>query len=307
MPVGGDPGLHEFGFAAGTRQFNAFSPLHVVERIHAVMLTGGSAFGLETGAGAMAWLAEQGIGHRTIAAHVPIVPTAVIYDLAIGPAGAHPTKDDGYRACAGAASGELEQGSVGAGTGAVAGKLFGIDRGVKAGLGMSSVTRDGIIVGALAVVNPVGDVIDPERRTVFAGARRSPTSHEFLDITATLTGSATPQPATSAATSGGSGPLENTTLVVVVTNARMTKLEATFVASMSSQALPATISPVGTQYDGDLVIALSCGAVASNPHLLGLMGRCAVERAIRRSVEHARSLGGIPSLAELESWRGTGG
>ena len=275
------------GSATGTEEFELFNPMHVTDRIHAVVLAGGSAFGLEAASGVRRFLAHKGIGYRLGGPPVPLVTGAILYDLGIGKSSAHPTREMGEAACAAATGNAVEQGAVGAGTGATVGKLFGMDRAMKSGLGSYTVTLpDGVVVSALAAVNAVGDVIDPSTGKIIAGARVAHDSREFVDSARELK--------TSPRIGARRG--QNTTLVVVATNARLTKVAANKLAEFGSAGVARTISPVWTMYDGDLVIGLSIGDRQADINVLGVAAAEAVSRAIVRAVELAPALGGIPGL-----------
>lgn len=275
------------GGATGTEEFDVMSPAHITPHVHAVMLSGGSAFGLEAASGARRWLERRGIGFRTGAAVVPIVPAAILYDLGIGQAGVRPTREMGEAACEAATDGEIAEGNVGAGAGATCGKYFGLRRAMKAGIGTALATAGAVKVGALAAVNPVGDVLDPATGSILAGARTAADSRAFADTAAAMKSGA-------ARTGGGR---TNTTLVVVATNARLTKVEANRLAQLAHHGFVRAIRPVHTSMDGDLAIALSCGESKAPLDLLGLLAADAVAEAIARAVRAARTLGGVPGLA----------
>lgn len=275
------------GGATGSEELDVMNPAHITPHVHAVMLSGGSAFGLEAASGARRWLERRGIGFRTGAAVVPIVPAAILYDLGIGEAGVRPTREMGEAACEAATSGEVAEGNAGAGTGATCGKLFGLRRAMKAGIGTFLVSAGEIKVGALVAVNPVGDVLDPESGRILAGARKAPDSSEFADSAAAMR---------SGATGAGMG-RSNTTLAVVATNARLSKVQANRLAQFAHHGFIRAIRPVHTSMDGDLAIALSCGQAEASLDLLGLLAAEAVASAIVRAVRAARTLGGVPGLA----------
>lgn len=275
------------GGATGSEELDVMSPAHITPHVHAVMLSGGSAFGLEAASGARRWLERRGIGFRTGAAVVPIVPAAILYDLGIGQAGVRPTREMGEAACEAASAGEVAEGNAGAGTGATCGKYFGLRRAMKAGIGTALAASGGVKVGAIAAVNPVGDVLDPATGRILAGARAAADSREFAD--------------TAAAMKSGASRTDigrtNTTLAVVATNARLTKVEANRLAQLAHHGFVRAIRPVHTSMDGDLAIALSCGEAKATLDLLGLLAADAVAEAIVRAVRAARTLGGVPGLA----------
>lgn len=276
------------GGASGTEEMDVMSPHHITGAVHAVVLAGGSAFGLEAASGVRRFLEQKGTGFRTGAAVVPIVPAAILYDLAIGKPGVRPTREMGESAAAAATSAAVAEGCAGAGTGATVGKVLGMRCAMKGGIGSFTVSLPGgVLVSALVAVNAVGDVVDPDTRKIIAGARRAPDSPEFLNSTEW------------SKARGATGPLrrENTTLAVVATNARLTKVEATKVAQIAHHGFVRAISPVHTSMDGDLVIALSCGTLSAPLDSLGIAAAEAVAASIVRAVRAARTLGGIPGLA----------
>jgi len=267
-------GVDVRGSATGSEELDLLSPFHLTERVHAVVLAGGSAFGLEAASGVRRYLEHKGIGFATPAAKVPLVPAAIIYDLAIGKAGARPTREMGEVAAGAASSAAVPEGAVGVGTGATVGKLLGMDHAMKSGLGTATVEMPGgALVSALAVVNALGNVIDPANGKIVAGARKSAGSTEFAPA-----------------------PGQNTTLVVVATNARLNKVQATKLAQFGSLGVARTIAPVWTTQDGDITFAFSCGTLEANLDALGVAAADAVSKAILRAVRLAPSMGGLPGL-----------
>lgn len=279
------------GSASGTEEFQVMSPLHITDCVHAVVLAGGSAYGLEAASGVRRFLEQKGIGFETRAAKVPIVPCAILYDLAIGKPGVRPTREMGEAAAAAAAADQaVAEGAVGVGTGATVGKIFGIGQAMKSGVGSASVRLEGayagVCVAALAAVNAFGDIRDPETGRILAGARRSPESMELADTAAEMK-------------RGRRGGFleQNTTLVVLATNAKLSKVEAAKIAQLAHNGMARTISPVHTMYDGDLTIALSLGGQQADVNALGIAAAEATAQAILRAVRNAPSLGGVPGLA----------
>jgi L-aminopeptidase/D-esterase-like protein len=288
-------GVDVRGSAAGTRELEPCRPGHIVERVHAVLLTGGSAFGLDAAAGVMRYLERRGVGFAAGKVRVPIVPAAVIFDLGIGSARARPDAAMVLHACKGARP-TVEEGSVGAGTGATVGKIKGIDYATKGGVGFSAVKlAGGVTVQALAVVNAFGDVLDPRTGDILAGARRAPQSAEFVGT----------------ATEMERGRLRkgfwatHTTLVVIMTNAALDKVQANKVAQMAHDGLARALSPVHTMFDGDVAFALSLGNKRADLNALGAAAADATAQAIVRAVEGARGLGGVPSVGDLMRWEKT--
>ncbi len=278
------------GSASGTRELDPLHPLHLVDRVHGVLLSGGSAFGLDAAGGVMQYLEERGVGFDVGVARVPIVPAAILFDLRIGNPRVRPDRSMGYRACEAATSGPIEEGSVGAGTGATVGKLRGIECAMKGGLGTSSLSlHGGALVGALAVVNAFGDVIDPATGRILAGLRDSPAGRDLLDTAAQMQAGVRP-----------SGYVrESTTLVAVGTNAKLTKLEATKLAQLAQLGLARTIRPVHTTLDGDAIFVLATGRVSAELNALGVIAAEAVARAVVRAIRLARGFSGVPSFADL--------
>jgi L-aminopeptidase/D-esterase-like protein len=279
------------GSATGTEEFSVLDPGHVAGRVHAVVLAGGSAFGVEAASGVRRYLERIGVGFETRAGKVPIVPCAILYDLGIGRPDVRPTREMGEAAAAAATSGAVEEGAVGAGTGATVGKLFGMPRAMKSGIGSYTVDLEdafaGVRVSALAAVNAFGDIVDPATGKIVAGARRSPDSREFADTAAALKRGVRP----------GFGARENTTLVVVATNARLDRIEARKLAQQAQLGMARAIRPVNTMVDGDLVIALSMGDREADLSALGVAAAEAVAESILRAVRLAPTLGGVPGLA----------
>jgi L-aminopeptidase/D-esterase-like protein len=276
------------GRATGTREMDALSPGHLVPAIHAILLTGGSAFGLGAADGVMRWLAERGRGFTVGVGVVPIVPAAVIFDL--GPLGRPdrwPAAKDAYAACEAAAV-EIPEGSVGAGTGATVGKALGVAGAMKGGLGTWAEKSGDLVVAALTVVNAFGDVRDGSGR-IIAGAR---TGTGFADAASYLaSGNA---PAGSFARSGA-----NTTLAVVATNARLNRVALFETARAAADAMAQRITPFGTQFDGDIVFAVSLGEEpVPTPVAVELLAQRATAAAIERAVRLAKGTNAVPGLAD---------
>jgi len=282
-------GVDVRGGAPGTRETDVCRPGTLVERVHAVLLTGGSSFGLDAAGGVMRYLHERDVGYDTGSAKVPVVPGAVIYDLAIG-SPVWPDAAMGYRACTGARSDSTEQGNVGAGAGATVGKVLGLVGAVKGGLGTASVRVGGFTVGALVVVNALGDVIEPDRGVITAGAR-DPDTGAYVDAERWLLENADAAP----------GPT-NTTLGVVATDAVLTDTQTARLATVAHDGLARTIRPVHTMYDGDVIFALATGesGSAGGDAMLRLETATvrAVERAVLNAVLHAVPAVGLPAAVD---------
>src|SRR5574337_585177 len=291
-PEGTVGGVDVRGSAAGTREMDALSPLHLVPYVHGVLLAGGSAFGLDAAAGVMQYLEERGIGFDVQVTRVPIVPTAILFDLRLGDARARPDARMAYAACREATDGPIQEGSVGAGTGATVGKLCGIGQAMKAGLGTAGLDLPGgLHVAALAVVNAFGDVRDPSTGRLLAGARDASGGHRLVDTAAAMRRGVARRGYTA----------ESTTLAVVATNARLTKAEVTKMAQMAQQGLVRTIVPVHTTLDGDLVIGLAAGEIEADLNAVGLAAADTVAEAVLRAVKTATALGGLPAWTDLRT------
>jgi L-aminopeptidase/D-esterase-like protein len=285
-------GVDVRGGAPGTRETALLDPVHTVSVVHGVVLAGGSAFGLDAAGGAVRFLEERGVGFRLRASVVPIVPAAILFDLDVGDGRIRPDAASGYAAARAASSGPVAEGNAGAGAGATVGKMWGMGRAMKGGLGTASLRLPGgTVVAALAAVNAFGDVVDEQGR-VLAGARGSDGTRLDPALPAILGGAAP-----------GGPPAEgrNTTLAVVATNATLTKAEATRVAWMAQDGLARAIVPSHTPVDGDTVFVLSVGAAHPpvSPLTVGALAAEALARAIRRAIRLARGLPGLPSASDL--------
>jgi|SRR5579884_251765 len=276
-------GVDVRGGAPATRETDLLRPMNLVEEVNAVVLTGGSAFGLDAASGVMHYLEERGIGFDTGVARVPIVPAAALFDLAFGAANVRPNAEAGYRACMQATGGPVAQGTVGAGTGATVAKMAGPAHMLKGGLGSASVQLpDGTLVGALVVVNALGNIVDPATGQVIAG-------------TQTAEGEDAPQP------------FGNTTLAVVATNATLSKVQVNRVARMAHDGMAQAIRPAHTLFDGDTVFALALRPTGENnldtqisPQLVSMVGAAAtitLARAIVKAVRSATSLHGVSAVS----------
>lgn len=326
-PEGAVGGVDQRGGAPGTRETDPMRPLHLVDRCHAVLLAGGSAFGLDAAGGVVRYLERAGIGFPTVAARVPIVPAAVIYDLGVGRADVRPDAAMGETACAEAERGDVvRQGNAGAGFGATVGKVHGIEGAMKGGLGSASVeAANGVVVGAVVVVNAFGDVCDPASGRILAGARRpgkqAPATQGAGSRTADPQASGPPTPATQAPDSlidpgafadtvevmrqRGGRPLgfapasTNTLLAVVATNARMGKEGANVLAQMAAAGFARAVRPVHTQVDGDTIFALASGERECDVSLVGALAADIVATATVRAIHRAKALAGIPCADDV--------
>ncbi|MBP6598986.1 MAG: P1 family peptidase [Giesbergeria sp.] len=274
-------GVDVRGAAPGTRETDLLDPCNLVEKIHAIVLAGGSAWGLDAATGAVRWLEEQGVGLDVGVGRLPLVPAAVLFDLLVGDMRVRPDAAAGYAACAAASSADPAEGNIGAGAGASVGKLFGMARAMKGGVGTASVTVDGVTVGALIACNAVGDVIDPDSGNILAGARTAD-GLQLLDSRRALLRGELAQSVL---------PGTNTTIGVVATDAVISKTQAQRLAVAAHDGLARSINPVHTQLDGDTLFTLGTGAAGKNPGmlLLATMAAEATARATLRAVQMARS------------------
>jgi L-aminopeptidase/D-esterase-like protein len=296
-------GVDVRGGAPGTRETDLLNPINLVEKVHAIVLAGGSAFGLDAATGVMHYLEEKKIGFNTGAARVPIVPSAILYDLNLGRADVRPDSAMGALAAASArdltASGPPAEGNVGAGTGASVGKMFGMTLAMKSGLGTASMDiGGGVIVGAIVAVNAFGDVVDPKTGEIIAGLRsgkvgplRIGKKDSFADTLAMMKSSV------------GRGILGfasrgNTVIGAVATNAKLTKAQATKVAQMAQDGIARTIRPAHTMLDGDAIFALSTGAKKADVSTIGAFAAEVMAQAILRAVKTANAAGGLPGLGK---------
>jgi L-aminopeptidase/D-esterase-like protein len=290
-------GVDQRGGGPGSRELALLNPVNHVQHIHGVMLSGGSAYGLDAAGGAMQYLEENKIGYKTPYAKVPIIPSAILFDLNIGDAHTRPDKKMGYQACLNATKQPPAQGSVGAGTGATVGKLMGPTQATKGGIGTASMeVGGGVIVGAIVAVNAIGDVVDPETNQIIAGTRRLKKQKNGEDIFAdslsimrTLIGR----------TILGRASKDNTIIGVVATNARFDKPLTTKLAQMAQCGVVRTIRPAHTMHDGDTIFAMATGEKKGDINIVGSFAAEAMQQAVLNAVRHATSLGGVPSISEL--------
>ena len=284
-------GVAQRGGAPGTRETDLLDPLNLVERVNAIVLSGGSAFGLDAAQGVTKYLEEKNIGFKTSAGVVPIVPAAILFDLGFGGNKVRPSADCGYKAAGAATSGHVAEGNVGAGAGATVGKIGGGRMPMKSGVGSAAILlANGLIVGAIVAVNAVGDVIDPFTGAVVAGARD--TSGKLADARTVLrTGAQTTTPR----------PGENTTIGVVATNAKLTKAQASRMALMADDGLARALFPSHTLGDGDTVFALATGSWNGNADVsnVGALAADVMAEAIVRAAVMARRSGGLPAASDI--------
>ncbi len=295
-PQGARASVAVRGLAPGSRELALLDPERTVEQVHAILLTGGSAFGLAAAQGVVQWLEEQGYGYDTGIAKVPIVPAAVIYDLSLGDSRARPGPEAGYAACQVASTDPVLMGTVGAGTGATVGKILGPTQATKGGLGSAwARLPGGGQVAALAVVNALGDVYDPSTGQVVAGVR-DPETGRLADARRLLQNPQRSHPPLS----WRARPGENTTLVVVATDVGLSKAQLRALAHQSHDGLARAIDPAHTAFDGDVVFALSVGEQPHpGPVVLEAMASWVVTEAILQAIRTAKGLHGIPAAGEI--------
>ncbi|NTU29979.1 P1 family peptidase [Brevibacillus sp. HB1.1] len=277
-------GVDVRGSAPGTRETDLLDPVNLVSVVHAICLSGGSAYGLDAATGVMQYLEEHGIGLDVGYGVVPIVPAAVLFDLAVGDYRVRPDRPMGYEAAQAASHEKVAQGNVGAGTGATVGKLNGFGNAMKSGLGTASVILpNGLVIGAIVAVNAVGHVVDPQSGTIIAGPRdEQGTIRDSMEILRQQAFAPIP-------------PGTNTTIAVVASNAHLSKAEANKVAQMAHDGLARTIRPIHTMYDGDTIFAVATGEVEASVDLVGALSADVLAEAVIQAVKHAEGAGGLPS------------
>jgi L-aminopeptidase/D-esterase-like protein len=292
-------GVDVRGGAPGTRETDLLDPVNLVAKVHAIVLAGGSAYGLDAASGVMRYLEEQKIGFQTGVAKVPIVPAAILYDLNVGRADVRPDSAMGYRAAAAASSAAPTEGNAGAGMGASVGKMFGGGLSMKAGVGTASLDiGGGVLVGALVAVNAWGDVVDPQTNQILAGLRSGKVGplrvgkKDYFADTLVMMKSALGRNILGLATRA------NTVIGVIATNAKLTKAQATKVAQMAQDGVARTIRPAHTMLDGDVIFALSAGTRKADISTVGAFAAEVMAEAITRAVRMAASTAGLPGLLE---------
>lgn len=287
---GATAGVDVRGGAPGTRETDLLNPVNMVEKIHGVLLTGGSAFGLDAAAGIMKYLEEIGIGFDVGVTKVPIVCGAALFDLVIGDHKVRPDKEMGYKACINASNTYCLEGNVGAGTGATVGKVLGPEFSMKGGLGSFALKVGNLMVGAMVAVNALGDIIDPENGKIVAGVLNEDKTGfrntedimiaKYDDKRNLFNG--------------------NTTIGVIATNAKLTKAGANKVAAMAHNGYGRTIYPAHTMFDGDTIFALATGEVETDINVVGLLAARVMERAVVRAVQNAEGLCGHKAFRDLK-------
>lgn len=280
-------GVDQRGGAPATRETDLLHPMHLVNQVNAILLTGGSAFGLDAAAGVMRYCEENNIGFGFGVGKMPIVPTASLYDLYIGDSSIRPDHDMGYQACLNASEEQCKEGNVGAGTGAVVGKILSLKMAMKSGIGTASLDLGGGgKVAALVAVNAFGDVIDPESGEIIAGARGLTGFADTLKVMKSFVG----KKVMNFASNGG-----NTVIGAVATNVKLKKEEINKVAQMAHNGLARTIRPAFSMFDGDTVFALSAGEIEMDLNIVGAYAAAAYQEAILRAVRSAEKVAGLPA------------
>jgi L-aminopeptidase/D-esterase-like protein len=298
-PGGAVGGVDQRGGAPGTRETDALHPMHLVQQVHAIVLSGGSAFGLDAATGVVRYLEEQGVGFHVGVARVPIVPSAILFDLNLGRADVRPDAQMGYQACLNASKDPVAEGNVGAGAGASVGKILGIQAAMKSGIGSASIEIGaGLLVAALVAVNAFGDIIDPDTGQIVAGARHIQTPSQsgkpdrrFADTMSVMK---------SLIEQGEMrfGARQNTVIGVVATNASLDKERINKVAQMAQDGLARSVCPAHTMLDGDTIFALSLGDQEADVNIIGAYAARVFAQAVARAVRAARPAGGLPSAEE---------
>jgi L-aminopeptidase/D-esterase-like protein len=290
---GATGGVDVRGSAPGTRETDLLNPMNLVQQVHAIVLSGGSAFGLETATGVVRYLEERGIGYDVGVAKVPIVPAAILFDLGVGDAKIRPDAEAGYKACKAANTNPPAEGNAGAGAGATVGKLFGGKRAMKGGIGTASIKVGDLTVGVIVAVNAVGDIVDPATGKLIAGTRTLDGKKLQGAMAGILRGEALPP------ILGGT----NTTIGVVATDAKLDKAQAQKVAQMAHDGLARTINPAHTMFDGDTIFAIATGkshpTQPANVTLIGALAAEAMAQAVIRAIRAARGIAGLPAAADL--------
>jgi len=295
-------GISQRGGAPGTRETDLLRPMHLVQKVHSILLSGGSAYGLDAAAGVMQYLEEKGIGFKTGPTVVPIVPSAILYDLDIGDFSIRPDKSMGYAACVNASSDPPKQGNYGAGTGATVGKILGSSQAMKSGIGTASrQLANGVVIGALVAVNAFGDVIKDNQiiagvRTVKKGLVKIGREGFYAD-TLGIMRSFTGRKILSFASK------QNTIIGVIATNAVLNKEEVNYFADVASNGIALSIQPAFTMFDGDTIFGIATGHVKSDINILSAFAPKVFSQAIINAVINADSVEGLPSYNSLPNYK----
>jgi L-aminopeptidase/D-esterase-like protein len=292
-------GVDVRGSAPGTRETDLLNPVNLVDKVHAVVLAGGSAFGLDAASGVMKYLAEQKIGFGMGAMRVPIVPAAILFDLGLTKSSRHPDPEMGYTASATANSGPVAEGNVGAGTGATVGKIFGMAGAMKSGLGTASLEiGGGVIVGAIVAVNAFGDVLDPDTGRIIAGARPAKIGPLTLGGSAQFANTLDVMKSIPGRTIMGVATKSNTVIAVIATNAKFNKAQTTKMAQMAQDGLARAIRPAHTMLDGDTIFGLATGRVTADVSIVGAYAAEVLSWSIVRAVRLAQPAAGLPAASK---------
>jgi L-aminopeptidase/D-esterase-like protein len=293
-------GVDQRGGAPGTRETDPLRPMHLVQKVHAIVLSGGSAFGLESATGVVRYLDEKGIGFDVRVTKVPIVPAAILFDLGIGRSDVRPDAAMGYQACLAASSERPEEGNIGAGMGATVGKILGMAGATKSGIGTASVDLGGgAIVGAIVAVNAFGDVVDPTSGKILAGVRTTKVGPIQIGAEGPFANTLDVMKSMAGKTILRFGSWGNTVIGVVATNARLSKEEANKVAQMAHDGLARTIRPAHTMFDGDTLFAISTGAKKINVNVVGAYGAEVVAQSILNAIWAAEPVEHLPAAKDL--------
>jgi L-aminopeptidase/D-esterase-like protein len=294
-------GVDQRGGAPGTRETDALHTMHLVEKVHALVLAGGSAFGLDAATGVVRYLEERGVGFDVRVARVPIVPAAILFDLNLGRADVRPDAAMGYQTCLNASSDPPAEGNVGAGTGATVGKILGMGQAMKGGIGTASLDIGrGVLVGAIAAVNVFGDIVDPSTGQIIAGARSMPVGPARLGAGEYFADTLHVMRSLVGRTVLGFASRGHTVIGVVATNARMNKEQVNKVAQMAQDGLARAVRPSHTMLDGDTIFAIATGQRKADVNIVGAFAAEVFAQAIVRAVRAARSAGGVPSIQDLQ-------
>jgi L-aminopeptidase/D-esterase-like protein len=295
-------GVDQRGGAPGTRETDLLRPMHFVLKVHAVVLSGGSAFGLESATGVVRYLEEKGIGINMRVARVPIVPAAILFDLGIGRSDVRPDAEMGYQACHNASTDPPAEGNAGAGMGATVGKILGMGSAVKGGIGSASIDLGGgTVVGAIVAVNAFGDVINHQTGEILAGTRPGNIGPVHIGGDGVFADTMQVMNSLAGKTILKFASRGNTVIGVIATNAQLTKEGANKVAQMSQDGIARAIRPAHTMHDGDTLFAISTGKKKADVNVVGAFGAEVVARAIKKAILAAESIGGIPALRDLDN------
>ncbi|OGO34336.1 MAG: peptidase S58 [Chloroflexi bacterium RBG_16_57_11] len=293
-------GVDQRGGAPGTRQTDALYPMHLVQQVHAIVLAGGSAFGLDSASGVVRYLEERGVGFDVRVARVPIVPAAILFDLGLGSANRRPDAAMGYQACLNASRHPPAEGNAGAGMGATVGKILGISQAMKSGIGCASLAiGNSIVVGAIAAVNAFGDIIDPRNGQIVAGARTPQTGGQSAEAGEYFADTLQVMKSILDSQQLNFGRRGNTVIGVVATNARLNKEQANKVAQMAHDGLARAVRPAHTMVDGDTIFALSTGNKKADVNIIGAYAAEAFAQAIVRAVFAAQPIAGLPAASSI--------